>query len=196
MNVRGGTLITGLVISFLLLGDSRLFSQEVRVPQELQVPLLLKILTYDRALDDKAEERLNIGVLYNPDDETSLEDRDRTLKAFDQFRDKTVKGLSVEILPFVFSTFESYFDLPASDRVHVLIIVAGNAEKIEKIVDLTRQRKTLSFSTSPELVKKGVSLGIDLVEDKMKIVVNYEATKREGANLSANLLKICRVIRE
>lgn len=196
MNVRGGTLITGLVISFLLLGDSRSFSQVVEVPQEVQVPFLLKILTYDRALDDKAEERLNIGVLYNPDDETSLEDRDRILKAFEQFRDKTVKGLPIQILPFGLSTFENYFDLPISNPLHVLVITTGNGEKIERVIDLTRQRKILSFSTSPELVKKGVSLGIGLVENKMKIVVNYEATKKEGADLSANLLKICRVIRE
>jgi hypothetical protein len=196
MNFKGGILLAGLVISFLSLGDSWSFSQEVEVPQEAQVPFLLKILTYDRTLDDKAEDQLNIGVLYNPESEASLEDRDKILKAFEQFRDKTVKGLPVEILPFVLSTFEDHFDLPGSHRVQVLIIVTGNAEKIGKIVDLTRQRKILSFSTSPELVQKGVSIGIHLVEDKMKIVVNYEATKKEGADLSANLLKICQIIRE
>lgn len=196
MNVKGGTLIIGVVVCFLILGDCHSLCQEVKVPQEIQVPFLLKILTYDRGLKEEAQDSLNIGLLYNPDEKSSVEDKDRVLEAFVQLRDKTVKGLPIQILPLVFSTFENYFDLPISNPLHLLIITTGNGEKIEKVIDLTRQRKILSFSTSPELVEKGVSIGIDLAEDKMQIVVNYEATKKEGSDFSANLLKICRIVRE
>lgn len=196
MNTKGGTLIVGLVISFLILGECQSLGQEIKVPQEAQFPFLLKILTYDRALKENAQDTLNLGLLYNPEDDSSVEDKDRVLEAFKQYRDKKVSGLSLEILPFDYSTFHNLPELLPGKRIHVLIIATGNGDLQHEIIGLTRERKILSFSTSPELVERGVSVGIDLVEDRMKIVINYEATKMEGSNFSARLLKICRIVRE
>jgi hypothetical protein len=196
MNTKGGLLISGLVISLLVLGGHHSFSQEVKVPQEAQIPFLLKILTYDRAFKEKAQDALNIGLLYNPDDNASIEHKDRVVEAFQRYRDKKVSGLSLEILPFDYITFHDLLELLPGKRIHVLIITTGNTEMLREIINLTREGRILSFSTSPELVEKGVSVGIDLVEEKMKIVIDYEATKTEGSDFSAQLLKICRIVRE
>jgi hypothetical protein len=196
MNTKGGLLISGLLISLLVLGGHHSFSQEAKVPQEAQIPFLLKILTYDRAFKEKAQDALNIGLLYNPDDNASIEHKDRVVEAFQRYRDKKVSGLSLEILPFDYITFHDLLELLPGKRIHVLIITTGNTEMLREIINLTREGRILSFSTSPELVEKGVSVGIDLVEEKMKIVIDYEATKTEGSDFSAQLLKICRIVRE
>jgi hypothetical protein len=196
MKSHRGKLILGLVISFLILGECQSLGQEVKVPQEAQFPFLLKILTYDRALRENARDTLNLGLLYNPEDDSSVEDKDRVLEAFEEYRDKKVSGFSLEILPFDYSTFQDLPELLPGKRIHVLIITTGNGDLDHEIIGLTRERKILSFSTSPELVERGVSVGIDLVEDRMKIVINYEATKMEGSNFSARLLKICRIVRK
>jgi hypothetical protein len=196
MKTHRGKLFFGLVILFLIFGKCQSLGQEVKVPQEAQFPFLLKILTYDRALKENTQDTLNLGLLYNPKSTPSVEDKEKVLKAFQQYRDKKVSGLSLEILPFDYITFQDLPELLPGKRIHVLIITTGNTERLREIINLTREGKILSFSTSPELVEKGVSVGIDLVEEKMKIIIDYEATKMEGSDFSANLLKICRIVRE
>ncbi|PYP39872.1 MAG: hypothetical protein DMD43_09835 [Gemmatimonadetes bacterium] len=47
-------------------------ADEMPVPADLQVPLLLKILTYDRNFETKAKTDLTIGIVYDPGNPGSL----------------------------------------------------------------------------------------------------------------------------
>src|SRR5919106_2649996 len=66
MTIRSGA---GLVAALLLAGlagqvPRALAAQEVALPVAVQVPILVKILNFDRNLSDRAGGRLVIGVLF------------------------------------------------------------------------------------------------------------------------------------
>jgi hypothetical protein len=46
-------------------------AQSMAIPAELQVPLILKILTYDRQFEAKAKKELAIGIVFDPADSAS-----------------------------------------------------------------------------------------------------------------------------
>ena len=70
-------------------------AQAMAVPADLQVPLLLKILTYDRQLEAKAGSDLVIGIVHDPSDRESAKAADEIASTLYKFAGKTVKKLPV-----------------------------------------------------------------------------------------------------
>src|SRR5262245_57524999 len=75
--------------------DAQPTTDRMPVPASLQVPLLLKILTYDRNFTARTGSSLRIAVVFNGTNQVSLRARDEIAAAFDAFGDKTVKNLPI-----------------------------------------------------------------------------------------------------
>ncbi len=65
------------------------------VPSDVQIPLILKILTFDRNFEVKITTALTIGIVYDPQNPASLQGKDAIAQSLAPFTTKTIKKLPI-----------------------------------------------------------------------------------------------------
>ena len=83
--------------------------------------------------------------------------------------------------------------LPASKPT---IICLSDASKLAEVTAYTRKEKVLSVTNMPDLVGKGISLGIGVGESgKPEVTLNTTASKAEGLNWNPAIMKIAKIVK-
>jgi len=164
------------------------------VPEEKQVPILFKMLTYDRTLAEDAGETIHLAVLTHAGHEASEAGAEAFSAALRGQKDKTVNGR-----PFTFTNvnYRDGMDLGAvleADHVDVLYVTRGCHDLLKEIQAAARARGVLTLAADADDVRDGLSIGLDLKDDRPRIVVNLEALHREGHDLESRALRLCEVI--
>jgi hypothetical protein len=63
------------------------------------------------------------------------------------------------------------------------------------VTSISRQAGVRTVTGVPRYVEGGLGIGIDLKGERPEIVVNLAASRAEGADLDAQLLKLARIVR-
>ena len=170
-------------------------SEMMAVPMDLQVPLLLKILVYDRNFGGREQSAVNIGVVYAPSDPASLRARDELLRALDRVSDKTVKGLPIRYTSLEFTRYADVEAAVLARKISVLYIAPGNSGNLEQLLRLSERNQVMTVTGVPDYVNRGAAVGIGLRQDKPEILINLASARSAGGEFDASLLRIARVIR-
>jgi hypothetical protein len=161
-------------------------AQEVPVPVEVQVPLLLKILTFDRHLTDAASP-LVVGIVF--------QGRNRASAAIgDEVRGQLASAARPTRVVVI--DLDEIRDLRAillREDVRVLYVAPLQAVSVSTVAGATRRQRVVSVTGVPRYVEQGLSVGIDLNGTRPRIVINLAASRAEGADFSAELLKLARL---
>lgn len=159
-----------------------------------QALLMLRVLAYDRNLPARAGSGVSVMILFvqgNAASESVRESMASTLTAAGE--KVTVSGLRLEV---GVKAFEGAADLAKAlagvDAVYLCPGLDGAAREIARV---TRARGVLSFGGGDAAVRAGIGVGFVLRDDKPAIVVNLPATRDEGADLDAALLRVAEVLR-
>lgn len=161
-------------------------AQDVPVPVEVQVPLLLKILTFNRALAEVADP-LVVAIVF--------QGRNRASAAIGE----DVRGqLAAAARPIriVVIDLDEIRDLRAAlnrDSVRVVYVAPLQAVSVSTVTAATRGERVVSVTGVPRYVEQGLAVGIDLTGTRPEIVINLAASRAEGADFSAQLLKLARL---
>ena len=164
------------------------------VPEEIQVPIFLKILTYDRSLGGRVKDTIHIGVLYFPDNERSKKNKDAITENLKLNKDKTINGVPFSFIEIEFSTQKALDEVAKEKRINVLYITDDGPNMLKGISQITQSRKILTITGRVDYVNQGISVGLGVKEKKPQIVINLPSARAEGSDFSANLLKVCEVI--
>jgi hypothetical protein len=183
------------ITTFLVLFSfSHLAGEETRVPFDLQAKLLLKILTFDRNLDKRADSAVVVGIVYKPGSEESEKARSEFSKALEKYSGKRVKGFPVSHISL---KYVSRSDLAAEVKTHgvsVFYVTPGDSVYLKEIIKVARENSVLTATAVAKYVGNGISIGIGLKENKPEITINLSSTKAEACDFSSQLLKLARVI--
>lgn len=193
MVVRIITMTTILVGLILATGPHPSGAGEQTVPLDLQISIFLKILTYDRALHTKAPSGVRIGIVYCRQ-KKSEQIKDELSEILASLSDKTVNELPLTFTNVEFVSGDQLAEFIGSDSVNVLYITPGLGKNISAIAKVCRAQKVLTFAGIPQYVEQGLSVGLELAKDKARILINLSASKAEGSDFPANLLKLARII--
>ena len=159
--------------------------------------MLLRILAYDRNLKTRSGgKQAPIVVLYqegNQASETMQTDLANALE--DLSSSVSVSGLRVKVNAVAYSSAADLDGKLAAERPAALFVCTGLASALPQIVAMSRKRSVLSFTINSEFLKAGLSIGFGRGEDRVNIVVNLPATRAEGADLDAALLRVAEVMR-
>ncbi|MBI5648451.1 MAG: YfiR family protein [Ignavibacteriae bacterium] len=168
-------------------------AQEVEIPVDMQVSLFSRILTFDRALAKPARQEFVIGILYQKNVRISSELAAELQHAADvQQVQSGGQGLRFVPLPIRdLGDVESAIKTPQLDAVYVTPL---RLIDIRALSDATRRRGILSLTGVPEYVEKGIAVGLESAGNRAQIIVNLAAATAEGADFSAKLLNIARVV--
>jgi hypothetical protein len=191
---RGSTRLTlpqrGLALALLGLALGGIASpaaaQQVAVPVEIQVPLLLKILAFNRSLADAAD-TLVVGIVF--------QHRNRASAAIGE----EVRGLlaaAARPIRVVAIDLDETRDLRGTllrESVRVVYVAPLQAVSVSTVTEATRGERVVSLTGVPRYVEQGLAVGIDLSDSRPRIVINLAASRAEGADFSAELLKLARL---
>ena len=90
------------------------------MPVDIQLPLFLKILTYDRSFQYKARSAITIGVVYLPGDPESVKAKDEMVANLAAAVGRTIKNLPIKYVALEFR------DVASLDKA----VKAGQGERL------------------------------------------------------------------
>lgn len=187
-------LLKKIIIILFLFFCKELVSQDIAVPVDDQIQIFFKIFAYDKNLNQKVKDHLDIVIIYQKKFITSLNIKNsiQSLLESDNYKyynsiPVTIKSVSIESS----SELDNYLRKNHADILYVAPLRALN---ISELAEITRARKILTITGVPEYVEEGLSVGIGIKSNKPQIIINLSASKSEGSNFSSQLLKLAKVI--
>ena len=159
---------------------------------DLQLPLILKVLTYDRHFETKARGELVLGIVYEQADPESLKAASAVIETLLRFSGKTVKRLPIRFSLVPIGNLERSVE---DAKINVLYVAPGNARNLEKLMQFSQAKGITTATGVPDYVKRGIAVGIGVNDDRAQILINLPSAKAEGSEFDASLLRIATVFK-
>jgi hypothetical protein len=166
---------------------------KVTVPFDVQVPLVLKALTYDRNLKSRVSEQVRIAVLVQKEGKGAAAE---LKSAFERISARTVAGMSV-----VFTEIEVGEDMAFESRLSegqwaAVYVMPGFAQAdLAKVRRVCEARRVLPVASVVDDLDHGLAFGIRAFAGRPQIVVNLPASKACGSDFDLALLELSKVVR-
>ncbi len=152
---------------------SGVFAEDYKTaPVDIQVPLFMKLLAFEQNISTGD---VTIHVIGSTDFTVELK-----------------KVVGEKIGKGKLSSVSESGDLPA-DKPSAIYI--GDEAKLDKILAYTKQNKVLSMTGIPDLVSRGVTLGIGVLAEKPKILLNIVSSKDEKATWNPAIMKVSTIVK-
>jgi hypothetical protein len=170
-------------------------AQDMALAPDRQIQLLLKVLTYDRRFAEKAGGALNVGIVYSPSDAESAKAAEEISSVLYKMQDKTVKQLPLNYFLVEYSTGANLESAVKSRKISLLYMAPGTSRAVSEVTRVARALGVTTATGVPDYVRRGVSVGIGVRQDKPEILINLPASRLEGCEFDASLLRIATVIK-
>jgi hypothetical protein len=159
-------------IPFVLMLFSAIVHAEdiAKAPPEIQAALFVKLLGFDKTLSGN----VSICVIGSP-----------------EFAVEMKKGIGKDIGNGKLASVSESAGLPSEKPSAVYL---GDGSKANEVIAYARSNKVLSITGIPELVEKGISLGVGVSEGKPKVLLNMASSKEEGRDWNPAILKVAKII--
>jgi hypothetical protein len=165
-------------------------------PPDVQITLLLKILTYDRSFTAKAHAGVTIGVVFVAADAESVRTKDEILKTLQLVSDRTIKNVPIRAVALEYRDPVSLEKAVRNGGINVFYIAPGNADSLQQLLRVSHIRGITTATGVPEYVQRGVAIGIGIKADKKPdILINLPNSRQEGSEFDASLLRIATVVK-
>jgi hypothetical protein len=198
MNARA---VVGLIASLLLGGVTALVprvlaAQEVAVPVAIQVPILVKILNFDRNLAGRAGARLVVGVLFQNRYRTSANVADEVCRALQVLPAGALGAMELSCVAIDLDATSALDSALKQNRIQVLYVSPLRAVPLGDVTAVSRAAGITTLTGVPRYVETGLAIGLDMKGERPEILINLAASRAEGADLTAHLLKLARLVGE
>ena len=161
------------------------------VPASAHVALLLKVLTADRNLPARGSAGLAIGIVYQETVPASREAAKQIVQEIEMEnrsrREGPVRYGLVDV-----SDPSALVPVVAELRPDVLYVAPLEAFDVTRISAVSRAGKIRTATGVPAFVDEGVAVGFEAVPQGVRILINVEAARAEGADFSSKVLKLAR----
>ena len=180
---------------FFLLSCEYLYSQEIAVPVETQIPLFFKIISFDRTILKSGNKNFEIVIIYQKNYKYSQNIKNEILSVFENNSGyNNFNGKNIEINSLSINQETDLDEYLAGHKADCVFLTPLRALNIELLVDILIKKKTISFSTVPDYVNDGICFGLEVKGERPNIIINLPTSKSVGAEFNSQLLKISKVI--
>lgn len=156
------------------------------VPANIQVPLLYKVLNFQKNIQTIKGDTIKIAIVFNDADDESVKVKDDLMTAFAATSSKKIKSRKCKVTPVGADADLSMF--------HVVYFTLGNDTELEAMLELCRPNNILTVTGLADYVNKGVILGLCSENNKPKLFINKKAAQLSKVSFSATLLSLARLI--
>jgi hypothetical protein len=182
------TLLLGLVAA------SAARAEEMALTIEEQVPLLFKVLTYDRNFETKAGAELAIGIVYDPSDRDSSKATADLQSTLFKYQGKTVKKLPIKFFMIEYTGNADLERFVKEKGISVLYIAPGNARNLTNLLQLSQELHLTTATGVPEYVRRGAAVGLAKAQNRPQIHINLKASRQEGSEFEASFLRYATIV--
>jgi hypothetical protein len=181
----------------VLLGGGSAHAQEMAAPAEVQIPLLFKILTFDRRLGARPPGKvIVIAVVFQTGFRASLVARNQIVDALKAMQDATISGHPVRWVAVEWKDGEQLRQALNHERTDVVYLTPVRGVELDPITRAARTGGMTTFTGVTRYVEQGLALSVGIVRERPQIIVNLPATRAEGSDFTSQLLRLCKVIQE
>jgi hypothetical protein len=163
------------------------------VPPALQASLLLKVITFDRLFAARAEVEVTVGIAYQSGNRASTVAKEDIAAALRNARVASPDRL-VRVVPIDLDK-ESVATALGRENLYVLYVAPLRAVDIGDLAAATRKARVTTFTGTGDYVSQGLAVGVRLEGDRPRLLINVQQAKLEGADFSAELLKLAKVVK-
>jgi hypothetical protein len=182
-------------LGFVVMRQPGLAHAEDAIPTSRQVVILMRALAYDGNLKSRAGNTINIAILQKKGNAASETMANAMTKAFGALESTQVSGLPIVVSHMTYVGEEALTKAFTGAGIDFVYVCEGLDADLDAIKRVTHQMKVLSVGSMHEQVEKGLSIGIFEIESKCTILLNLQASRQEGVEFAADLLRLARVIR-
>ncbi len=193
-NIFNSVCFKFVFFGMFMLQSLNCIAQEMPLPVEDQVPLFIKILNYDRSLKNRDDDKVVIGIIYQEKFRKSDITKDEFLNSIQDISDNTINGKPVECIPVEVSNLQNLDRIIDSRNISVLYVAPLRSIEINRIYHISRRKKVVTISGVSKYIREGISVGLELVDEKPKILINRKASKNEGIDFTSQLLRLAILI--
>jgi YfiR/HmsC-like len=193
---RGASLLRAVVAVWLALAlGPRADADDMALSPDLQLPIIMRLLVYDRHFESRFGTELTLGVLYAPADPESVKAANAVAEYMYRVRDKTVKRLPVHYFLLEYTNPEGLERSITTRGIDVIYVAPGNAKNVAAITKITQERSVTTVTGVPDYVRSGVAVGVGASQDRPQILINLASARAEGAEFDASLLRISTIVK-
>ena len=185
--------IAGIFVLAVCVGTAPLLqAQDMEVPVTLQIPLFLKVMSFDRAFPARTGRSLVIAVVYQRGNRASIEARDEALSAIAR-TPRSADGVERQGIAVDLDS-ESLAARLIRESADVVYITPLRSIDIRTIVTAAEAAGASTWTGVASYMAQGVSVGVRLERDRPRIVINLDASHRQKIDFSSELLKLAEVM--
>lgn len=169
-------------------------AQDMPVPIDIQAPLLLKVLKYEKTLGQRAGDEIVIGVLFQKKFRDSLNARDGFVDAMDgaglsELLGRPTRRVDVEVVNA--TELDAILE---SEDIDILYVTPLRAASLASVVEAAAANNTLTLSGVPDYVENGVMVGVTERRGRPAILLNLATASVAGITFSSQLLKVAQLV--
>lgn len=180
-----------LLLTLILV--SGVLAQEMEVPIEVQYPLFLKILSFDRNLETRSDNEIVIGIVYQDKYKKSVTTKDKLIDVLGKSGIKKINEMPIRFVPINLDR-QDLQTIANTKGVNLLYVAPLRAFELKKIAKISRTNQWLTLSGVTDYIEEGLSVGLKLKGNKPQVLINLKSSKAEGANFNSQLLKLAKIV--
>ncbi len=163
-------------------------AQDMDVPVQIQVALFLKVLTFDRNLVISPPSEIVVGVVFQSGYRSSVNAKNVAMAALQTTGNaRKIRAIAIDL------DRETLVAALPRYRPSVLYVAPLRAVEIGDLATTARNANITTVTGVPQYIALGLAVSVRLQGERPKLVINAEAAKAEGADFSAELLKLAQI---
>ncbi len=163
--------------------------------RERHAAILIKALTYDAKMVERAGREMVVAVLYSANDSTVNDEADAWLAAFEKLTSMRFLGLPFRALKLPFSSTERLRKAIVQEGIDAVFVVGVTKDSLTGIENVSRERKVLTLASRQEQVTAGLTLGVFVIDGKNTLLINLTSSREEGAAFRNEIFALAKVIK-
>lgn len=167
-------------------------AQQAQLPAELKLPLLVKVLSFDRELEHSSRD-IVVAVVYQRHVPASLRERDEWLSA--ATRDLHVNGSRIRVVGIEYRTADELVDALRKARANVVFLPLLRTVDMPVLADRVRSAGFRTATDEAALAGRSTAVGLLLRAGRPHVIISMPLALREGSNFSSQLLRVVEVVK-
>lgn len=182
------------LMSVHVFGASGAAPMDVPVEIDVQVPILLNVLSFDRNLKQRVGSEVVLGVLFQEKFRQSLDAKNQVASYLKKSRTNRIDSIPLRVVFLdLLDTLELKLVLE-KEKINILYIAPLRAVSVAEIAMLSQSLKITSLTGIPEYCELGIVVGVGSKGGNPLIIINLAAANASGNDFSSRLLKLAKVI--
>jgi hypothetical protein len=182
------TRFAGALAALLLAVTAGRAGAEERVPANLTLQLLLKVVSYDQAFADRGSSDFVILIPNSSGESAALSEAVTAAKA----APSKIQNRNIKFVPV---TWEGLPAAIAEQQASAILLINGATEsEVSGALKAAADKKLYSLTLDPDFVEQGALVGVGAKDGKPQVVIQLNTARETGVNFPSAVLKIARTV--